>query len=96
MSAHSRIVASVFGVVGAVVTVYINWPMIEALKQARGFMGKSDTLMLGPVALALIIPVATIVLVNRKIAPTARARFRQKPAGTPPGAPTDTPPVGSV
>ena len=35
----------------------------------------------------LIIPVATIVLVNRKIAPTARARFRQKPDVTPPSQP---------
>ena len=39
--------------------------------------------MFGPLALGLIIPIATIVLVNRKIAPTARARFRQKPTDTP-------------
>lgn len=94
MSPQSRIVATVFGVVGAIVTVYINWPLIQAIKHARGILGQSETLMLAPLALALIIPVATIVLVNRKIAPTARARFRQKPAGTPPGSPTDTPPVG--
>ena len=30
-------------------------------------------------AFALVIPVATIVLVNRKLSPTARARFKSKP-----------------
>jgi len=67
------------------VTVYINWPMIKALKHFGSALGGdgSGALMLGPLAMALIIPVATIVLVNRKIAPTARARFRNKPTETP-------------
>ncbi len=92
MSPHSRIVATVFGAIAAVVTFYINWPMLQAIKKLR--IGPQEALMFGLLALTLIIPVATIVLVNRKIAPTARARFRQKPAGTTPGSATDTPPVG--
>lgn len=86
MSPHSRAVATVFGVIGAVITVYINWPMLDALKHMRG-IDPNSVLLFGPLAMALIIPIATIVLANRKIAPTARARFRQKPDVTPPSQP---------
>jgi hypothetical protein len=79
MSAQSRVIATVFGVVGTAVTLYINWPLLQALKSMGGFLGNSQALQFGPVAMALILPVITIVLVNRKIAPTARARFRTKP-----------------
>lgn len=79
MSPQSRIIATVFGVVGAGVAIYTSWPLIEEFKHMRGMMGAS-AIGIGPLALALILPVATLVLVNRKIAPTARARFRQKPA----------------
>jgi hypothetical protein len=77
MSPQSRIIATVFGVVGAGVALYTNWPLIEAFKHMRGF--GANAIAIGPLALALILPVATLVLVNRKIAPTARARFRPKP-----------------
>ena len=83
MSPQSRIIATVFGIVGAIVAVYINLPVLDALKGARGIIGNTEALMLGSLAMALILPVATVVLVNRKIAPTARARFR-KPAPQPP------------
>ena len=78
MSPQSRIIATVFGVVGIGVAIYTNYPLIDELKHMRGFMG-ANALAIGPLAMALIMPIATIVLVNRKIAPTARARFRQKP-----------------
>jgi hypothetical protein len=78
MSPQSRIVATVFGVVGAAVTVYISWPMLKMFKHLRG-IDKDGMMMLMPLALGLIIPIATILLVNRKITPTARARFRAKP-----------------
>jgi hypothetical protein len=80
MSAHARIVATVFGVVGAGVAIYMNWPLVQGFKHMHGFMSLTSAMAIGPLALALIVPVATVVLVNRKIAPTARARFRQKPA----------------
>lgn len=86
MSPQSRAIATIFGVVGTAMTLYINWPLIEALKHMRGLTGFNDTMLFGPLAIALIVPVATVVLVNRKIAPTARARFRAKPGRTPPGA----------
>jgi hypothetical protein len=80
MSPQSRVIATLFGVVGTAVTLYINWPMIQALKSIGRFFGNSQAMQIGPIAMALIIPVVTLVLVNRKIAPTARARFRTKPA----------------
>lgn len=82
MSAQSRVIATVYGAVGVALTLYLNWPLIQAMKEMHGRAGMTETLALGPVVLALIIPVATILLVNRKIAPTARARFRAKDAPT--------------
>jgi hypothetical protein len=85
-SPQARIVATGGGVVGALVTLYINWPMLQMFKGAGRMFRDNQLMMIGPIAIALIIPIATIILVNRKIAPTARARFRAKPAPTPPQA----------
>ena len=86
MSPQSRVVATVFGVVATGLTVYISWPMLDLFGHLRE-LDKGHIFQLLPLALALIIPVTTIVLVNRKIAPTARARFRQKPASPSPASP---------
>lgn len=82
MSPQSRAIASVFGVVGAAVTLYINWPMLKMLKGMSGLLGRggAELLQVAPMAIALVVPVLTLILVNRKIAPTARARFKPKPA----------------
>jgi hypothetical protein len=77
MSPVSRTVASVFGVAGVAITTYVNWPLIQALKEGGERMGM-DAIRFAPLAIALVIPVATLLLVNRKIAPTAQARFRAK------------------
>lgn len=83
MSPQSRIIATVFGVVGAVLTVYMSWPLFKMLKHLQG-IDKGGLLVMMPLVLSLVVPIATILLVNRKIAPTARARFRTKPIpGTP-------------
>jgi hypothetical protein len=78
MSPQSRAIATVFGVVGVAVTAYLNWPLLQGL-QHLSFSDPSAA-MAGPVAFDLILPVATIVLVNRAISPTARARLRSRPA----------------
>jgi hypothetical protein len=78
MSPQARTIASVFGVAGVAITAYVNWPMIQALKHGGARMGM-DMIAFAPLALALVIPVATLLLVNRKIAPTAQARFRGQP-----------------
>lgn len=77
MSAQSKTIASVFGAVGIAITLYINWPLLKALEHSGGRLGES-AVRFGPLALALVIPVATLILVNRKIAPTAQARFRAR------------------
>jgi hypothetical protein len=84
MSPQSRIIATLYGLIGAGVTLYINWPMLKMFKSMGRMFRDSTALQIGPISIALIIPVATLILVNRKIAPTARARFRTKPAPTPP------------
>jgi hypothetical protein len=80
MSPQSRIIATVFGVVGAGVTLYINWPMLKLLKSMGTMLGSGmgQLLQIAPMAIALVIPVLTLILVNRKIAPTARARFKSR------------------
>jgi hypothetical protein len=40
--------------------------------------GMGQLLQIAPMAIALVIPVLTLILVNRKIAPTARARFKSR------------------
>jgi hypothetical protein len=78
MSAPSRIIATLYSVVAAVVTAYLVWPVWELVKEMHGIGGKS-VLLLGPIAIQFVIPVSTLVLVNRKIFPAARARFRPRP-----------------
>lgn len=79
MSAQARIVATVYGVVGVIVTIYMNMPLVDMFRGARGAFRNAEQLVaLGPIAIALIIPIATLILVNRNIAPTARARFRPR------------------
>lgn len=74
MSPAARSVATVFGVIAAGLAIWTAWPLVKDLHHVGG---KGDlAMMFGPLALALVIPVATVVLVNRKIAPTARARYR--------------------
>jgi hypothetical protein len=71
-------IASIFGVAGIAITVYINLPLLEALKHGGGGAVGMNAIAFAPLAIALVIPVATVLLVNRKIAPTAQARFRAK------------------
>ena len=87
MSPQSRIIATVFGIVSSAVTLYIYWPVFQSLKHMRLGGGLQNVLMFAPIALGLVVPVATVILVNRKIAPTARARFRQKPTDQQPQPP---------
>ena len=84
MSQHHRVIATIYAIVAGAVTFYLFWPLLEQFKgSGRGV----ELLTWMPVAIALVIPVATLVLVNRKIAPTARARFRTAPARPAPDEP---------
>jgi hypothetical protein len=88
MSPHSKIIATVYGAVSVAVTLYLEWPTISMLSSmsSRGSSAwdanPGFVVMFGAIAISIILPVATIILVQRKIAPAARARFREKPATT--------------
>ena len=81
MTSTSRIVASIYAVVAGAVAVYVMWPVLQSFSNLR-FMrgGPENIVMFVTLAIQLVIPVATLILVNRKITPTATARFKQKAA----------------
>ncbi len=80
MGPHHRIIGSVYAVVAGALALWLVWPLVEALHQAHDVFANRDLvsgiLMVGPMAVQLVLPVATLVLLHRNIAPTARARFR--------------------
>lgn len=85
MSGTHRIVGTIYAVVSAALTVYMMWPMLKAMTggmRGMGRMGPEMVMMFVPIAISLVLPVATLLLVNRKIAPVAKARFRPAPQGT--------------
>lgn len=84
MSDRWRLAANVYGVVATVVTVYLFWPMLKSVTQSFGALGRGpggmfEMIGFGTMAIFLVIPIATVVLANRKIAPTATARFKGEP-----------------
>jgi len=85
MSPHSRVIATAFSVVAGALTIYIMWPVLQGMKHLGRMMSPEMVMMIVPLAIQLVIPVSTLILVNRKIAPTARARFVPRtPEATPP------------
>ncbi|MBA3464829.1 MAG: hypothetical protein H0T46_33150 [Deltaproteobacteria bacterium] len=79
MSSTHRIIGTVYAIIAIIISVYLTWPVLQALKHI-GRMGPQGIAMFIPMAMQLVIPVATLILVNRNIAPTAQARFRTPPA----------------
>jgi multisubunit Na+/H+ antiporter MnhG subunit len=72
MRPNHKLVVTVWGVVAALIAVYIHYPVLEAMSHdgINGAFG-GGTAMLGnlsfvSVAIALITPVATLILVHRK------------------------------
>ncbi len=78
MSPHHRIIATAYAVTASALTIYLFWPVLRELEHLR-LSRPQHLLSLMPIAISLVIPVSAMVLVNRKIAPTARARFKPKP-----------------
>ena len=84
MGPGHRIIATAYAVIASGVAVYTMWPLVEQLKHmSMGRGGMGGVAVLVPMAIQLVIPVATLLLVNRKLAPTARALVRT-PAGSTP------------
>ena len=80
MSRHHRAIATIYGVVSAAVTLWVSWPVFDEIRHAHhvSLTNPEGLLMVTPLAIALVIPAATLFLVGRNIAPTARARFRTR------------------
>jgi len=83
MTRHHRIIATVYAVIVSTLTLWLLWPLLDGL---------AHLISLTPFALSLVLPAATLVLVNRddhnnhnnrdhhnnrNNPPTARARFKQ-------------------
>jgi hypothetical protein len=80
MSDRWKVAATVYGVVATLVTVYLFWPVLKAMTSGFGALSKGAGGMLemvgyGTMAIFLVIPIATVVLANRKVTPQATARF---------------------
>jgi hypothetical protein len=72
MSPQSRFVATAFGTIGTLVVGYIVSPAMQHVEH----MTSQTAVTYGLLFLDTVIPPTTLLLVNRKIAPTATARFR--------------------
>lgn len=84
MSGPSRIIAMAYAVVVGVLTVWLMYPVLEEVSHiGRRFAPEMVTMFI-PLAINLVIPVATLVLVTRKTTPIAKARFVSKPPGETP------------
>jgi hypothetical protein len=80
MTDRHRVVASIYGVVAAAVSIYVNLPLIRTIDELGldGVLNPRDggPILLGGLAIGLVVPIGTVLLVNRRTAPTAQARFR--------------------
>jgi hypothetical protein len=71
-SSHSRVIASAYAVVCGSLTVWMLYPI---LKQVSVLIAPGSAAMFLPLAINLVVPIATLLLVNRTVTPHARARF---------------------
>ncbi len=76
MSIHHRIIATSYGVICAALTLYLSWPALHGFEHLA-LSNPTYLVSLLTVGLALVIPVAALILVNRKVAPAATARFKK-------------------
>ncbi len=84
MSGPSRVIAMAYAVVVGVLTVWIMYPLLKEVSHiSRRFDPEMITMFI-PLAINLVIPVATLLLVTRKTTPIATARFVAKPPGETP------------
>jgi hypothetical protein len=81
MTDRHRLAATIYGAVASLVTLHLMWPgpgQLEGLASSPGlgeFGPAAGTLRIG---LSLVVPVATMILANRKLMPAAQARVRPR------------------
>lgn len=79
MSDRFKTAGLVYGAVSTVVTLYLYYPVLGALDRLGGAAldgGLASLLVYAQIAIALVLPVGTIVLVNRQMPADATARVR--------------------
>lgn len=75
MSDRHKLVTTVYGVASAAASIYLMWPTVSRLfAQVAPSLGSAFPL--ATVAFQLILPIAAIALVHRRLTPTAQARFK--------------------
>ncbi len=90
MTDRHRLSATVYGAVATVVTLYLMWPELRQLEQlaaARGLAGFGSATSYLRIGLSLVIPIGTIILVNRTLLPAAQARVRPPSTSSGPAGP---------
>jgi hypothetical protein len=80
MSDHRRMIATIYALCAGGVALAAMYPLVRSFSHYHGDLRMVIRLI--PTAIQIVIPAATLVLVHRAIAPTARARYRG-PAGLP-------------
>jgi len=88
MSSPSRKIATAYAVVVGALTIWIMYPLLKEVSQATRHFAPEMITMFIPLAINLVMPIATLLLVNRRTTPVATARFVDRGADQPP---SDTP-----
>jgi hypothetical protein len=69
MTARHKTIATVYGVAAGVAALYIYWPILKHLDDMRGIMPGAGQMIVAGLAIALIVPIVTIALVQRPLPP---------------------------
>lgn len=76
MSIHHRVIVTAYAITTTALTLYLAWPQLRGIEHLE-LSNPGYAISLLTVGLALVIPIAALVLVNRKLAPAATARFKK-------------------
>lgn len=81
MSDHRRAIVTIYALVAAGVALAVGWPLVWRFSHHQEGL---RMLRLLPAAVQIVLPVATLMIVRREIAPVARARYRSSHGPPPP------------
>ncbi|MBP6630478.1 MAG: hypothetical protein KBG28_22315 [Kofleriaceae bacterium] len=79
MSDLHKPIATAYGVVATVVALWLNWPALKSMSGSLGILkeGPLGSMLYMSIAVGLIIPIGTAILVNRHGMAGAQARYRK-------------------
>jgi hypothetical protein len=79
MGPNHRAIATVAGGATALIEIALAWPLWQPLSSSGGSPGGSQVGLIAGLMFPLVVSLATVVLVNRQVAPMARAMIRRPP-----------------